>query len=334
MPPFSSARTLPKYLAFSASQHIFESNRLKTMQATADEFPFCLDFDNLPAMLRTSYSAHFRAVALQLGNLNATSCADLSTFCNDWDARLLRLICGQTCGCADPRALPWFKVPNQGCSTPCRREAMTAAASLPCSDANTTANWHTFWEMYPTVMSSIFGQDVLATPNGPNIVKLMEMMDVLGCVGLGIIASEDMAESSFWCEGSEQYSFGPLALICPRACGCTGGAAMPTYCSDSCQSCGDIETFPANSVASNCAEAKAAGICEVPQQAEALCSETCGFCNGTEATNNTTCQDREVPHELLPDMDCQKIKARIGLKRYRMIPTPARDTADVGGERR
>ena len=306
-----SARTTSKYLSFASSLDTFESNRFKTMQAAATQFPFCLDFDSWSVTLQATYGAHFRAAAVQLGNTSATSCADLAAFCDEPGARLLRLVCGRTCGCADPTALPWFKVPSQGCSMACRQEALAAAADLPCSDANTTENWQKFWEMYPTVMSSIIGQDLLAGPEGSTILKLIEMMDALGCVGLGIIGTTDVATSSSWCEGSPQF-FGPLALICPRACGCNGAGTLPTYCSDSCRSCGDAETFPANPVASNCAEAKVAGICDVASEAAALCSETCGLCNGTANATIPTCQDAAVPPELLPGMDCQKVQARNG----------------------
>ena len=48
------------------------------------------------------------------------------------------MVCGPSCGCANPHALPWFKVPSQGCSAACREEARQKAGELPCSDANNT----------------------------------------------------------------------------------------------------------------------------------------------------------------------------------------------------
>lgn len=57
------------------------------------------------------------------------------------------MVCGPSCGCANPHALPWFKVPSQGCSAACREEARQKAGELPCSDANNTENWDKFWKM-------------------------------------------------------------------------------------------------------------------------------------------------------------------------------------------
>lgn len=68
-------------------------------------------------------------------------------YCDQLDARLLRMVCGPSCGCANPHALPWFKVPSQGCSAACREEARQKAGELPCSDANNTENWDKFWKM-------------------------------------------------------------------------------------------------------------------------------------------------------------------------------------------
>mmetsp|Transcript_15648 Transcript_15648/g.32632 ORF Transcript_15648/g.32632 Transcript_15648/m.32632 type:complete len:384 (+) Transcript_15648:1-1152(+) len=298
--------TVPQYISFALSLDTFESNRVKSMQAAASSFPFCLDYDNLTGVLLDNYGAFFRAIAVQLGRSNATSCAELAEFCNDLGARLLRMVCGRTCRCADPLALPWFKVPNQGCPAVCRAEALVAAAALPCTSANTTENFQKFWSMYPMVMSSFIGQDLMSSPEGPKIAKLMEIMSVLGCQGLPVIGSNNMVTGDSWCGGSETF-YSPLALICPQECGCTGGDSMPAYCSDSCQACGDITVFPVNPVASNCAEAKASGVCDVPSEAAALCPETCGLCNGT-ANVSAVCLDGHIPPELL-SMDCLQVQA-------------------------
>eukprot|EP00438_Fugacium_kawagutii_P026111 Skav224739 [mRNA] locus=scaffold3343:67664:77589:- [translate_table: standard] len=305
--------TLPKYILFANSLDTFETNRFKSMKEAASQFPYCLDYDHWPLGLQTIHGASFRSAALQLGKRHATSCADLAEFCDQWGARLLRLVCGPTCGCADPRALPWFKAPGQGCSTACRREALATAAQLPCNDANTTENWQKFWQMYPGVISAYMGQDLLQTPEGSNILKFVEIMTTLGCTGLHIIGPVDGATGANWCEGSEQF-FSPLALICPDACGCATG---PSHCADSCRTCGDAATFPANPVASNCAEAKAIGICDVATDAKAYCSETCGICNGSANYSSAVCEDAPIPPDFIQGIDCGK--ALIGLPRLRPV---------------
>lgn len=48
-----------------------------------------------------------------------TGCAELKDLCSDPDARLLRMICGATCGCSNPYASAWHKVTTQGCLGTC-----------------------------------------------------------------------------------------------------------------------------------------------------------------------------------------------------------------------
>eukprot|EP00435_Cladocopium_sp_Y103_P040701 s3782_g11.t1 len=298
--------TVSQYIKFALNLDTFEQNRFKSMQTVASLFPFCLDYDNFTGVLHDNYGAHFRAIAVQLGRGNATSCTELAEFCNDLGARLLRMVCGRTCRCADPFALPWFKVPNQGCPAVCREEALVAAAALPCTNANTTENFLAFWNTYPLVMSSFVGQDLMSSPEGPKIAKMVEIMSILGCQGLSVVGSGDMVTGASWCGGSDQF-WSPLALICPQECGCIGGDSVPAYCSESCRACGDIADFPVNPVASNCAEAKANGICEVASEAATLCPETCGLCNAT-ANVSAVCQDGQIPPEML-SMDCSQVQA-------------------------
>ena len=72
--------------------------------------------------------------------------------CNGVDARLLRLVCrlvftlrhleasrlkragGDTCGCSDPLALPWYHVPAMGCAD-ARRQARLSSAEDSCATA-------------------------------------------------------------------------------------------------------------------------------------------------------------------------------------------------------
>lgn len=217
------------------------------------------------------------------------------------------MVCGPSCGCANPHALPWFKVASQGCPAACREEARQKAGELPCRDANTTENWDKFWKMYPSVLSSFKGQDLLASEEGSNILGLIDMMTTLGCLGLSVIGSTDFGTGANWCEGSDEL-FGPLALICAVPCGCTGQNPS-AGCSPSCTACGDAPTFPANPSVSNCQEAQALGFCEnVPSEAKLYCSGTCGLCNGT-ANVSTVCEDGVVPPEILDGIDCSMVQA-------------------------
>lgn len=290
-----------RYISFSLDLDSFELSRVRSMKEAAEQFAFCLDYDQWavkgPTLLE-NYGSYFRSAAFHLGRSEATSCSELSQWCNVLDARLLRLVCPRTCGCADPRALPWYKVPSQGCPQACRDEANAIAGNLECKDANTTENWHDFWDLYPTVMSSLVGVDMLSTPSGQKILALIHMMKSIGCLGIFILGSRDPISQADWCEGSERY-FAPLALVCPDTCGCLS-ESRPAYCPASCRGCGDAPNFPPSSAATNCEEAKLLGICSIPTEAEQLCAETCGLCNGTNSSNmsNTSaapCFDGDVP---------------------------------------
>ena len=65
------------------------------------------------------------AVSLGISDVDALGCADLQSLCSLPDARLLRMVCGATCGRNDPyaSAWPWHMVTSQGCIPQCLQEA-------------------------------------------------------------------------------------------------------------------------------------------------------------------------------------------------------------------
>ncbi|CAE7884679.1 TRO [Symbiodinium microadriaticum] len=101
-----------------------------------------------------------------------------------------------------------------------------------------------------------------------------------------------------WCEGNPRY-WPPLAHLCPVSCSCAASETPADYCPSSCRACGDAAVFPANGPVTNCAEAKAAGICGVPADAAEYCSGTCGLCNATNVSLPTApCVDGVLPPSL------------------------------------
>ena len=94
------------------------------------------------------------ATLLQSGE----SCEELRHRCEDKEARLVRLACPVTCGCADNMASPWYKadwrpildvsrlcgaqVASQGCPTQCQ-----AFLNSTC-DEPSNETWGNLWDDY------------------------------------------------------------------------------------------------------------------------------------------------------------------------------------------
>lgn len=50
-----------------------------------------------------------RNAGLAFGRPMVRSCSELADLCEEPQAPLLRLVCGDTCGCTDPTSSPWHK---------------------------------------------------------------------------------------------------------------------------------------------------------------------------------------------------------------------------------
>ncbi|CAE7536226.1 unnamed protein product, partial [Symbiodinium necroappetens] len=98
-----------------------------------------------------------RNAGLALGYEMASSCAQLRSMCNRSDAALLRLVCGETCGCVDPLASPRYKVTAQGCSTACLHEADLLSANVR------GRHWEEFWRGYEEAVSGHYGDEDFVT---------------------------------------------------------------------------------------------------------------------------------------------------------------------------
>lgn len=293
--------SVSKYISFAPDADTFAANLAMTMEDLAARFPFCLDADQWPEagpVLVAGYGPHFRSAAAMLQREDAETCAELADKCEDPSSRLLRLVCGRTCQCHEPLAYPWFKVPSQGCSGACRTEALAAANARPCEDMPINTEWLRFWENYLTVMSHYTGQDMRTVPEAPTLLGFVDFMKEMGCVGLAVIGETEPITKANWCEGNPRY-WPPLAHLCPVSCSCAASETPADYCPSSCRACGDAAVFPANGPVTNCAEAKAAGICGVPADAAEYCSGTCGLCNATNVSLPTApCVDGVLPPSL------------------------------------
>eukprot|EP00439_Symbiodinium_sp_Y106_P016678 s3216_g2.t1 len=295
--------SVSKFISFAPDADTFAANLAMTMEDLATRFPFCLDADQWPTagpVLVAGYGPHFRSAAAMLQREDAQTCAELADKCEDPSSRLLRLVCGRTCQCHEPLAYPWFKVPSQGCSGACRTEALSTANSRPCEDMPINTEWLRFWDNYLTVMSHYTGQDMRQVPEAPTLLSFVEFMkeSEMGCLGLAVIGETEPITKANWCEGNPRY-WPPLAHLCPVSCSCAASENPADYCPSSCRACGDAPVFPSSGPVTNCAEAKAAGICGVPADAAEYCSGTCGLCNETNVSLPTApCVDGVLPPSL------------------------------------
>eukprot|EP00913_Durusdinium_trenchii_P034243 g32047.t1 len=156
----------------------FERGRLRKMKEEAAYYPVCFEPDvmtvngsayGVPRLTEISYS-RMKTLAFQFDLPEGSTCEDFAQFCHDPEARLLRLMCGQTCGCVNPYSSPWYKQRSEGCGDFCLWSRMMANRQLPCRDlatAEATASWNHFWDNYfvaigaswSSVQLGLFGMD-------------------------------------------------------------------------------------------------------------------------------------------------------------------------------
>ena len=100
---------------YFGNRRTFEADVALSIANLGSEFPFCMETVVLletgqlhqdPA-LQPIAENFLRNAASALGRPTATTCAELADLCGLTDARLLRLTCGQTCGCTDPASSAW-----------------------------------------------------------------------------------------------------------------------------------------------------------------------------------------------------------------------------------
>ena len=259
------------YISFASDVDSFSERRSRTMREEASAFPFCVESRLLNSSGDMYGDASMQPLATQLlntaaatvGRTGTTSCLELKDQCNRLNARLLRLVCGQTCGCTDPYSSPWYKTETQGCASTCLRIARRALASSRCQDVSvawsslrlrapevlmgfrlqfmpsrskvTSDAWQAFWSLYPAVARAYFGEGSKASASLEVVVgQTVETMLSAGCEGL-IEFPKDTIMDVEWCEGMPDL-FRPLAHLCPESCGCTTSGALPSFCPGSCAS--------------------------------------------------------------------------------------------------
>lgn len=284
------------YISFQSDVQRFDRMVLQTMEESATGFAYCKDLDTLYILDQPDeeivnefvdlYRPYFWSAAAVLNEPRNSTCLDMVSHCNDAEARMLRQVCGVTCGCADPRSYPVYKVPHKGCSRNCLSNAASPEQPI-CEDIENGAMWKQFWDGYPTVLSSEIG--VMLDYNstlGQWVLQLIGAMQEFGCAALAFhpeLAKEPVTQQR-WCDGIDEL-IAPLARICPESCGCTNAshashiAPSPNGCNPECHAlCRDAGLSTPIQNVSTCSEAKAFGLCTI-DEFKYKCLRTCKACH-------------------------------------------------------
>ena len=205
--PETTPGPVPDYITFSVNRRVFGADAERSMLEKARQFPLCMEtlvlnegalLHNDPA-LQPLVDVLLRTAGLALGREMVSSCQELSDFCDHADAGLLRLVCGETCGCTDPVSNPWYKVEAQGCSTSCLIEANWNGRDIPCVDSEANRSWEMFWDSYPDAVSAFYGQPIQRSALWPDLNRTMHGMLSEGCSYLRI-APFDSPTSAHFCD--------------------------------------------------------------------------------------------------------------------------------------
>lgn len=231
-----------QYIHFAASLQIFDQLRLTSLADAAGMLPFCPETEAfhrdsplyLDPLVTPILHSRLRSATVALGEAPAESCAGLEELCRRPDARMLRLICGQTCGCTDPYASPWHKVQSQGCSDLCSTRAEAALETLTCEDQPQGQVWEEIWDSYAGSLSSYYGQEATQFTIWPWAAAVAQELRVKGCAGLQQTElQQEVVSKVNWCHGSETL-FRPFSWLCPVSCGCLEHP-QPPGCPGSCK---------------------------------------------------------------------------------------------------
>ena len=247
--PSSQVGDWPDTVYVSQNKRGFNRDVARTMAGFGALIPICLETEVLlvggalhqdPALQPLAENL-IRNAASALGRPNATTCAELTDLCPLTDARMLRMVCGDTCGCTDPLSSAWFKVEPQGCGRHCLDLAEAKLQNSSCEDADVReAGWRAFWHGYEEGVVGFYGDDVRETASFPLIAETVEGFLTTGCSYMEAQPSEFITDTP-WCDGHPEL-FRPLGSLCPVQCGCrdTPPAMLPnglsSYCPTSCSS--------------------------------------------------------------------------------------------------
>lgn len=225
----------PLYITFVDSME-FDRERTVSMADESNDFTLCMESAVLQPtgifyqdpVLTSILSPRLRTAAAYLGILDVKECEEMRDFCNRSDARQLRLMCGDTCGCTDPRASNWFMVAAYGCSESCSRVALETFRGQ-CQDAPNDDKWKQLWDGYLPALESVVAGISQSQQLYETMQQVIAAMKEGGCQTLAHPDFRmEVGSSRTWCEGNPSL-YRPFSWQCPVTCGCLA-ANPPSYC--------------------------------------------------------------------------------------------------------
>lgn len=241
---FEDPNVLPHFISFSMGRAEFEAQRTQSIEDNQALWTACPETEFLrpggllyqdPVVTELFYTRLRTSVAM-LGYFGEVpDCAEVRDYCDFPQARLLRMMCGDTCGCTQALSQPFHKVIRGGCTESCLRLAETEVRNLECRDhdQDPDVRWAAGWDVYPEAMGDFFSTNITETVVYPAILSVVSSMKARGCAGFQDPALRfEISSSNDWCAGFPPL-YRPLAWLCPESCGCLG-PEPPSYCPSSC----------------------------------------------------------------------------------------------------
>eukprot|EP00931_Biecheleriopsis_adriatica_P089902 TRINITY_DN63974_c0_g1_i1.p1 TRINITY_DN63974_c0_g1~~TRINITY_DN63974_c0_g1_i1.p1 ORF type:complete len:355 (-),score=12.30 TRINITY_DN63974_c0_g1_i1:165-1130(-) len=281
-----------------------------TMQAhartAADRcFDVNVSFDEMHAK---AFRIVKRCLEISLGTtLTASSCQDLTPYCDLPDSRSLRFNCPISCGCADPFSNRFFRNTRHGCPAGCQAFAVSGASESPCvSKSSPGKGWLAFWDSWEKhfLRLNAWADNPLMKQN--YILPYVSAMKSQGCKAL-LLYDFPGTRSIDFCSSHQDAA--PLQTICPQECGCLdldSSASLNAGCAASCTTCQDNWPPPASwsklaalgpSSISSCEwlikewAKRNANVCK-DEVMRTHCFKTCGLCRCWDAA------DEDIPDSL------------------------------------
>jgi len=245
--PSSLETTWPRTIWFSGDRASFDTDVDRSISSLGTLFPFCMETTILmetgqlhgDVALQPIIEDVLKNAASAMGRPHATTCEELADLCSMPDARLLRVVCGATCGCTELRTSAWHKVESMGCAKPCLEDAKAKLQGASCEDdVINDAGWQAFWHQYEDALIGLYGPGVTQTQLFGSLNATAQSFLTDGCPVMSTLPFELLTGVS-WCDGQPNL-FRPLASMCPVQCGCRDGRpatlpnGLPSYCPTSC----------------------------------------------------------------------------------------------------
>ncbi|OLP92960.1 hypothetical protein AK812_SmicGene25177 [Symbiodinium microadriaticum] len=183
---FDDPNVLPHFISFSMGRAEFEAQRTQSIEdnqghqkAPLNELAEWVGLLYQDPVVTELFYTRLRTSVAMLGYFGEVpDCAEVRDYCDFPQARLLRMMCGDTCGCTQALSQPFHKVIRGGCTESCLRLAETEVRNLECRDhdQDPDVRWAAGWDVYPEAMGDFFSTNITETVVYPAILSVVSSM--------------------------------------------------------------------------------------------------------------------------------------------------------------